>query len=128
DDKKALAFVHSLNGYAVKSLDLATERITPTQLAEIAGKLGCTVEQLLDQTYIEQVKGKTNTRSNILSLTGEDLLQFMVANTRLVRTPLVITGKTAFIYESAYDLVKRGMAHKDNTLSNANVEEKKTGR
>ena len=49
DDKKALAFIELPTDYTVKTLDLKKQSLTETQLAEIAGKMGLAIHQLLDQ-------------------------------------------------------------------------------
>ena len=51
DDKKARAYVESLPTLAIKTLDLAKEKITETQLARIADKMQMTIEELVDITY-----------------------------------------------------------------------------
>ena len=51
DDKKARAYVESFPRLAIKTLDLAKEKITETQLARIADKMQMTIEELVDITY-----------------------------------------------------------------------------
>ena len=51
DDKKARAYVESLPTLAIKTLDLAKEKITETQLAQIADKMQVPIEELVDITY-----------------------------------------------------------------------------
>ncbi len=51
DDKKARAYVESLPSLAIKTLDLAREKVTETQLAQIADKMQLPIEELVDITY-----------------------------------------------------------------------------
>lgn len=107
DDRKALVFVEALNGYAIKSLDLAKERLTATQLAEIAYKMHAGIHDLLDDTFVEK-PAKIN-KEQVDSLADADLLTVLEENPHLIVTPLVIIGDRAYKYGSAYELVKKDL-------------------
>lgn len=123
DDKKARAFVESLNGYAIKTLDLAREKVTATQLVEIANKMDqATVKDLMDYTYAASVNGEH--KKDFQAMDEQELLTVLVANPELIATPLLIIGQKAYHYDSAYNLVRKDLDHMGGGhLETANEEE-----
>jgi arsenate reductase (glutaredoxin) len=121
NDQKSRGYVEALDGYVIKTLDLKKEKLTETQLAEVANKLGATIDELVDESYAD--------RANIGSVKGlreEDALKLMVNDPILVNTPIVIIGKHAFHVDSAFELIRAGIADdgvRDSPA--ANVEERR---
>jgi len=124
DDKKARGYVESLR-VAVKTLDLAVESMTETQLAQLADKMELPIEELIDPTYDD----RSNTKENKQGLKKMDATQLLVMikhNPKLLDTPIVILGNKAYKYGTGYNLIREYMAEGVQTSSNAvNAEERK---
>ncbi len=122
EDKKTRAYVETIEGFAVKTLDLKREKLTETQLAEIATKLDVTIADLFDQSYTDRVKiGSTK------GLRDQDALKLLANDPILLATPIIIIGDHAYQFESSYELIREGATItgvKGNPA--ANVEEKET--
>jgi arsenate reductase (glutaredoxin) len=122
-DKKMRAFVETISTYKVKTIDLKRETLTQTQLAEIANKMKVEIKDLMDQSYIDTIKGETNKGEE--SMSSNDLLTLITKNFLLLETPILIIGKEAYHYQSAYTLLEQqfnitGVA----SNGSANIEEK----
>ena len=122
EDKKTRAYVETIEGFAIKTLDLKREKLTETQLAEIANKLNVSIEALFDQTYADRVK-----IGSLKGLREQDALKLLANDLILLDTPILIIGEHAYQFESSYDFISeaatiRGI--KENPA--ANVEERET--
>jgi arsenate reductase-like glutaredoxin family protein len=124
DDKKARAYAESVTNYKVKTIDLSKESITETQLAEIATKMGVDVSFLLDKTYLDRL---AKPRAKLApGFDDHDLLTVLTQEKILLKTPIAIIGKKAFLFKSSNDFLLNttstdGLHH----VSKANVEEKR---
>lgn len=126
DDKKARGYVESLPTLAIKTLDLAREPITETQLAQLADKLEISIEELIDPTYDER-PNTVNNKDGLRQMDPTEILTLIKHNPKLLNTPILIIGDRAYKYGSAYHLIKDQMAEGVRTTSDSvNVEEKKT--
>ena len=126
DDKKARGYVESLPSVAIKTLDLAKEQLTETQLAQLADKIDVPIEELIDTTYDERPDSGPN-NSGLKEMGKTAILTMIKHNPKLLSTPIVIIGDRAYKYGSAYHLIKDKMAEGVKTTSNAvNAEEKKS--
>jgi arsenate reductase-like glutaredoxin family protein len=105
EDRKARAFIETVSGYAVKTLDLKRDHLTETQLAEIANKMGQRIKILFDATYADQFPAES--RSGIASASDTDLLTILVQDPILIHTPIAIIGSKAYSYASACELLTR---------------------
>lgn len=125
DDKKARGYVESLRGVAIKTLDLARDQITETQLAQLADKMGEPVASLVDPTYDDRDdKGEDN--GGLKAMETTQLLVMIKHNPRLLDTPIVILGDKAYKYKTGYNLIRETMAEGVNSHSDAvNREEQK---
>jgi arsenate reductase-like glutaredoxin family protein len=122
EDKKTRAYVETIDGFVVKTLDLKREGLTPTQLAEIADKLDGTIDDLIDAGYADQVN-----ISSVKDLRDQDALKLLSQNPILIATPILIIGDHAFQFESSYAFIHESAAItgiKENP--SANVEERET--
>jgi len=120
EDRKTRAYVETLEGYAIKTLDLKRENITETQLAEIADKLGVSITSLVDAEYSDRAK-----ISSVEGLREQDTLKLLAHETILVATPILIIGDHAYQFDSSYDLIHETAAiHGVRENPSANVEEK----
>lgn len=125
DDKKARGYVESLPTLAIKTLDLAKESITETQLAQLADKMEVSVQNLIDTTYDERENTPQN-KDGLKEMDTTEILTFIKHNPKLLATPILIIGDRAYKYESAYHLIKEQLAEGVKTTSDAvNVEERK---
>jgi arsenate reductase len=125
DDKKARGYVESLPSLAIKTLDLAKEPITETQLAQLADKMEVPINHMIDPTYDERPNTSQN-KKGLEEMDTTQLLIYIKHNPKLLDTPILIIGDRAFKYGSAYHLIKEHMAEGVKTTSNAvNVEERK---
>lgn len=101
EDRKTRAYVETLEGYAIKTLDLKREHITETQLAEVADKLGVSVNDLVNEEYSDRVK-----ITSVKGLREQDTLKLLANDPILLATPILIIGKHAYQFESSYDLIQ----------------------
>lgn len=125
DDKKARGYVESLRLRAIKTLDLARDPITETQIAQLADKMNEPIENLIDPTYDERSNSKEN-KAGLKKMDSTELLTMIKHNPKLLFTPIVIIGGRAYKYGSAYHLIKDDMGQGVKTTSDSvNAEEKK---
>lgn len=126
DDKKARGYVQSLPDVTIKTLDLAREPITETQLAQLADKIEIPIEELIDITYDERADTEDN-KEGLKKMEPTEILTMIKQNPKLLSTPILIIGDRAYKYGSAYHLIKDKMEEGVRTNSNAvNTEEKKS--
>lgn len=123
DDKKARGYVESLR-VAVKTLDLAKDQMTETQLAQLADKMGIPVAEMIDPTYDD----RENTDANKEGLKGIDTTELLVVikhNPKILDTPIVILGDRAYKYRTGYNLIREYMSEGVKSTSDAvNIEER----
>jgi len=122
DDKKARAFAEALPDFVVKTLDLAIEPITETQLAQIADKMNGTVEDLIDPTYDSHISLH---KEGLKLVAPSDMLVLMANDHKLIATPILIIGAKAYKCDTAYDLIKEDLAQGVRGSDHANAEEKR---
>ena len=122
DDKLARGYVESLQGFKIKTLDLAKEKITETQLAEVADKMNVGIEDLLDPTYDDHISVH---KEGLNLMDRQSMLTLMVHDPKLISTPIAIIGKHAYKFGSGYAFIKEKMAQEVAGLSNGNREEKR---
>jgi len=101
DDKKARAYIESNTEYVVKTLDLKKDKITATQLAEIANKMDAEIIMLLDPTY----KDRFPDAQSSPNASDADLLTILSKEPILIHTPIAIIGKKAFQYSSSNEIL-----------------------
>ena len=121
EDRKTRAYVETLEGYAIKTLDLKRENITETQLSEIADKLVVPIDDLADAKYSDRAK-----IGSVKGQREEDTLKLLAHEPILIATPILIIGDHAYQFDSSYDLIHEAAAItgvRENP--SANVEERK---
>lgn len=125
DDKKARGYVESFPSITVKTLDLAREKLTETQLAQIADKMQAPVSELVDITYDDR-PNTTENKEGLKEMDKTQLLILIKQNPKLLATPIIILGNKAYKYGTGYHLIKDFMDEGVKSGSNAvNAEEKK---
>lgn len=122
NDRKARGYVESLPGFTIKTLDLSKEKITETQLAEVADKMSVGIEELLDPSYDDHVSVH---KEGLRLMDRHSLLTLMVHDPKLINTPIAIIGKSAYKFGSGYEFIKEKMAQEVAGLTKANREEKR---
>jgi arsenate reductase (glutaredoxin) len=122
DDRLARGYVESLKGFTIKTLDLSKEKITETQLAEVADKMNVGIEELLDPTYDDHISVH---KEGLKLMDRQSMLTLMVHDPKLINTPIAIIGKRAYKFGSGYAFIKEKMAEEVAGLTNANREEKR---
>jgi len=123
-DKQMRAFVETIGTHKVKTLDLKREFITELQLAEIADKMTVGVKDLVDKMYLDRIE--ITTIEGVIDMSDADILTLISREPILLATPILIIGKIAYLYESAYQLLKQNFNSTGvESISAANVEEKK---
>ena len=126
DDKKARAYVESLPTLAIKTLDLAREKVTETQLAQIADKMQLPIKELVDITYDDRSTELRQT-GNIKQMESGELLILIRHNPKLLATPILIIGDKAYKYATSYHLINEYLDEGVKSVSDAvNPEEKKS--
>ena len=126
DDKKARAYVESLPTLAIKTLDLAREKVTETQLAQIADKMQMPIKELVDITYDDRSTAVRQT-GNIKQMDSGELLILIRHNPKLLATPILIIGDKAYKYATSYHLINEYLDEGVKSVSDAvNPEEKKS--
>jgi arsenate reductase-like glutaredoxin family protein len=113
EDKKARAFIETITGYTIKTLDLKKDHLTETQLAEIAMKMDVSIERLFDPTYKDRFQANDTTK--VTSANEADLLTILINEPMLINTPITIIGKKAYLYASAYDLLTNKIETENQT-------------
>lgn len=123
DDKKARGYVESLPTLAIKTLDLAKESLTETQLVQLADKLDLRIEELIDTSYDDR-ENTTQNKEGLKALDANSALTLIKHNPKLLITPILIIGSRAYKYGSAYQLIKEYQAEGvTSTSTAANKEE-----
>jgi arsenate reductase (glutaredoxin) len=125
DDKKARGYVASFPTLTIKTLDLAREKVTETQLAQIADKMQVPITELVDTTYDDRSTEVRQTE-NIKQMDSAELLVLIRHNPKLLATPILIIGNKAHKYATAYHLINEYLDEGVKSVSDAvNPEEKK---
>jgi len=125
EDKKMRAFVETISTCKVTVLDLKSDSLTETQLTNIADQMGISINDLLDYSYLETVANEKG--FEYLKATSKaDVLTLIVQNPLFLTTPILIIGKKAFPYRSAFEILKESL-NVDGVAatSSANAEEKR---
>jgi arsenate reductase-like glutaredoxin family protein len=125
DDKRARAYVESFPSLAIKTLDLARDNVTETQLAQIADKMHVAIEALVDVTYDDRSTAARSSES-IKQMDRAELLVLIRHNPKLLATPILIIGDKAFRYSTSYHLINEYLDEGVKSVSDVvNPEEKK---
>lgn len=122
DDKKARGYVESLDGFKIKTIDLAVEKITETQLMEVANKMNVGIEELLDPTFDDHISVH---KEGLAMMDRQSLLTLMTHDPKLISTPIAIIGNHAYKFGSGYAFIKEKMVQEVAGLKSANREERR---
>lgn len=122
DDKKARGYAESLHDYTVKTLDLAREPITETQLAQLAEKMNVHVRDLIDTTYGDYAQPSHN---ELPDLDEGSYFKMMARNPMIISTPILIIGNKAQKFGSGYNIIQEDFSYGLDNPGHGNIEEKK---
>jgi arsenate reductase-like glutaredoxin family protein len=103
-DREALGYAKGLKSYVLKEFDVKRDRLSETQLKEIANQINVKVRDLIDitsDTYVDQYASA--------NLADTDLLITLSREPELLRTPIVLKHKCGYFVASKYDFNKVDM-------------------
>lgn len=121
EDRKTRAYVETFEGYAIKTLDLKRERLSETQLAEIADKLDGTISDLIDKTYADP-----KMKESVVDIRAQDALKLLANDPILINTPILIIGKHAYQFDSSNEFIQESASIRGvGENPGANVQEKR---
>ncbi len=118
-EREALAYILSLDKHVINEVDVYKTKITESQLADLARKLGVKVSGLLDQEkeyFKDNLEGK--------DLDENDILGVIKANPEVLKTPIVVAEDSATFVGSAYDFNNIDLEFKSNKDEMSNKDEK----
>ncbi|HET8859747.1 arsenate reductase family protein [Marivirga sp.] len=107
-EREAYGYAKSLDQHYINPIDLDNETITERQWAEIATKLNVSVQDLLDENndyYKDKIEGK--------DFDDNDLLQLLKEHPQLIKTPIIVSDKTAKFIKSPFDFNEMDMAFEE---------------
>jgi arsenate reductase-like glutaredoxin family protein len=93
-DQSAIQYMKDIPGVNLEIIDLATAKITEGELASLVEKLGMRIEDLLDADYDDHISVHTE---GLRLMDRQSLLTLMSEDTKLIATPIVISGDNAFL-------------------------------
>src|SRR5690606_31775501 len=98
DDREAYGYALSLNKHKINELDITKNKLTSTQLAELAQKLNVPIIDLFD-------KRSSFFRDNVAGndMGEEDLLTILKEETDCLKTPIMVYADKAVVLDSKYD-------------------------
>ena len=103
-DNQVLGYASAIDKYTVNEKNIDKNPLTGTQIAELAGKMGLQVLDLIDKTcdlYLNKIK--TTDFSN------EETLKIITNNPEALNTPIAMLNGTVFFVHSAYDFINKGI-------------------
>jgi arsenate reductase-like glutaredoxin family protein len=101
------------------------DKVTETQLAQIADKMKVPIEELADLTYDDRSTVVRQTKS-IKEMDSGELLILLRHNPKLLATPILIIGDKAYKYATSYHLINEYLDEGVKSVSDVvNPEEKK---
>ncbi|MEX2593264.1 MAG: hypothetical protein WD426_10845 [Anditalea sp.] len=98
DDREAYGYISSLDKHKINELDITKTSLTPTQLSELAIKLGVPIIRLFDEKssyYRDNIEGKDLEEADLLTVLKEEM--------HTLKTPIMISAEKAVFLESKYD-------------------------
>lgn len=104
EDREAYGYVLTLHKHVINELDLASNEMTPTQILELAQRLGKRVIDLFDK---KSDYFRNNIEGNDIEET--DLLTLLVAEKSALKTPILISEDRAEVLEYPRDTIKLDM-------------------
>ena len=104
-DRRALGYVTALDKHVINEFDVAKNRLTETQLAQLANRLNEPIEKLIDtshERYGSEIEGK--------ELSEQDILTVITNDYSMLNTPIIQIGEQAYVMTSSYDTNRVDMA------------------
>jgi arsenate reductase-like glutaredoxin family protein len=110
-DKQAKAFVESLPGYKLRTIDLVHDSLGEEDIIQLAIKLKVNIEDLLNPSYDDHISVH-NEGLKLISRT--EMISLMANDHKIINTPILIIGNRAYRYGSAYELLDKALSTKVN--------------
>lgn len=104
-DRKTLGYATSLNKHVINEFDISKDKLTSTQLFNIASLAGCSLLDLVDKDhdyYKDSLKNQ--------DLDDNGIATVIMNDHKLLRTPIIVTEDEAYVIRTSYDLNKIDMA------------------
>lgn len=104
-DRRALGYITALDKHVINEHDVAKDKLTLTQMAQLASRLHEPVIKLIDtshERYGGEVEGK--------DLSEEDILTIIANDFSMLKTPVIQVGEEAYVMTSSYDTNRIDMA------------------
>jgi len=95
-DKRTLVYAESKERY-LKTIDVSKEKITGTQLKELADKIGVGVKDMIDSKKFEDKKKE--------QFDEDQGLKLLANNLELLKTPILVKHNAAYFVDSEYNLI-----------------------
>ena len=98
--KQTLAYAKS-EGLPIQEIDILKTPITGTQIAELAGRLGIEIKDLVNQkhpSYTSKFKHH--------ELSSEDWIKMLKNNPDIMKQPIALRGDQTILVETPSDIIK----------------------
>lgn len=105
-DCKALSLAQSMPRYKLREWNIRKEKLSPKQLAELAGHLKLEVKALV-ATSSELFKDQYSESD----LDDQDWLSTLHENPGMLRTPIIAFRSMGKILDSGFELIRKEMGH-----------------
>lgn len=113
EDLKARVFMESVPGYNVKVIDLKNNPFSESDIAALANLMKVNIEDLLDPAYDDHIRVH---KQGLTFMSRSELTTLMTHDSKIIFTPIVVAGNTAYQYGDADDFIKLTMPIQ-NTVS-----------
>ena len=103
-DRETYAYISAAHEHVINELDVSKNDLTPTQISELANKLGVRIIDLFDKNsdyFKDNIEGK--------DLEETDLLNILIREKSALVTPIAITKEGAKIIDSSSEAINIDM-------------------
>lgn len=98
--KQALAYAQS-EGLTIQPIDILKTRLTGTQIAELANRLGIEVKDLVNQEHPAYAK-----KFEPVELSSQDWITMIQHNPEIMKQPIALRGNHTILVETPSDMIK----------------------
>ena len=98
--KKALAYA-TAEGLAIQPIDILKTPLTGTQIAELAGRLGIEVKDLVNQEHATY-----SSKFEPHELSTDDWIKMIQHNPEIMKQPIALKGDKTILVETPSDILK----------------------
>lgn len=101
NDRKSILYARALNKSGVEEMDLSKACLTKRYIRIILKKSTKNLKEILNRKHVLVKSGAVHQIKN-----NEELIQLIISNISLLRTPIVLTDVGVFIPNSSCDFIK----------------------